>query len=119
MIIAQSFPAEGLDSGYYQPLIFIGLVYVALFIASRVLEGREDRRAETAADAAFVTILLAGAYVAILALVALASEADLVWDLIRITVIMAVFFLLVVLILFGVFEWGVGVISRLRHRGDR
>ena len=38
-------------------------------------------------------MLLSGVYVAILAVVAVASESDLVWDLVRIIVIVVVFFL--------------------------
>ncbi len=44
-------------------------------------------------DVGFLVILLSGAYVAILGVVAITSESDLVWDLVRIIVIVAVFFL--------------------------
>jgi hypothetical protein len=112
-------PSEGLSSSYYRPLILLGLLYVALFVTSRVLAGRGDQRFETAADGAFVTTLLAGVYVLILTLVALFSEPELVYDMIRIALIVMAFFALFLLVLLLIFDVGIGSISRLRHRGDR
>ena len=108
-------PSEGLASGYYTPLILAAVVYVGLFVAARVFEGRGDERAETAADVGFLVILLSGAYVAILAVVAVTSEMDLVWDLVRILVIVVVFFIVLILLFFLVFERGPAWIGRLRH----
>jgi hypothetical protein len=109
-------PSEGLSSGYYTPLIFAALVYVALFVTARVLEGRGDERSETAEDVGFVVMLLSAVYVAILAVVAVASEIDLVWDMLRIVIFIAVFFAALVLVLMLVFELGIGGISRARRR---
>ena len=109
--------SEGLSSGYYTPLILAGVVYAGLFIAARVLEGREDDRSETAEDLGFALMLLSAAYVAILLVVAVVSEMDLVWDLVRILVIVVVFFSALVLLLLLVFERGIGGISRARRRG--
>ena len=108
-------PPEGLSSGYYTPLILAALVYVGLFVAARVLEGREDERSETVEDAGFAVMLLSGAYVAILAVVAVVSKMDLVWDLVRILVIVVVFFAVLVLLLLAVFEVGIGGLSRMRQ----
>ncbi len=59
-LLAQfSTPSEGLSSSYYSPLILAGLLYLVLFVAARVLEGRGDPRAETVEDAGFVVMLLA------------------------------------------------------------
>ena len=112
-------PSEGLSSSYYSPLILLGILYLVLFVASRVLDGRGDQRAETAQDAGFVTMLLAGVYVVILTLVALTSEAELMFDMIRIAFIVMASFALFLLALLLVFDLGIGSISRLRHRGDR
>ena len=109
--------SEGLSSGYYTPLILAGVVYAALFVAARALEGRDDSRSETAEDAGFAVMLLSGVYVAILLVVAVSSEMDLVWDLVRILVIVVVFFAALVLLLLLVFERGIGGISRVRRRG--
>ena len=119
MTIAQFETApEGLSSSYFTPLILAAVLYVVLYVAARVLEGRGDERWETAEDAGFLVMLLGAAYVAILAVVAVASEMDLVWDLVRIIVVVAVFFLALVLILLLVFERGIGGLSRARRRGS-
>ena len=108
--------SEGLSSGYYTPLILAAVVYVALFVTARVLEGRGDARSETAEDAGFLLMLLGAAYVLILTVVAVASEIDLVWDLVRIVVFVVIFFAALVLLLLAVFELGIGGLSRMRRR---
>ena len=104
-------PPEGLSSGYFSPLILAGLVYAGLFVAARVFEGRDDPRWETMEDLGFGVILLAGVYVAILAVVAVVSEFDLVWDMLRIILVVVLFFLVLVLILLVVFEVAVRAIT--------
>ena len=116
MIAQVGTPAEGLSSSYFLPLILAGVLYVALFVAARVLDGRGDARSENAADAAFLLMLLSAAYTAILAVVAVASEMDLIWDLVRILVVVTVFFGLLILILLLVFERAIGGLSRMRRR---
>ena len=55
-LVAQvSVPSEGLESALYQPLYLVLILYVALFVAGRVLEGREDDRADTVQDAGFAS----------------------------------------------------------------
>jgi uncharacterized RDD family membrane protein YckC len=118
VILAQFETApEGLSSTYFTPLILAGVVYAGLFVAARVLEGREDERSETAEDAGFAVMLLSGAYVAVLLVVAVLSEMDLVWDLVRILVVVIVFFAVLVLLLLLVFERAIGGITRARRRG--
>jgi lysylphosphatidylglycerol synthetase-like protein (DUF2156 family) len=112
-----STPSEGLATSYFLPLILAALLYAVLFVAARVLNGRGDPRADTAEDAGFALIVLSGVYVAILAVVALASEIDLIWDMVRILAIIVVFFAALILLLLVVFERGIGGISRLRRRG--
>lgn len=117
MILAQvGAPTEGLSSSYFTPLILAAVLYVALFVATRVLDGRGDQRSELAADAAFLLMLLSAAYTAILAVVAVASEMDLIWDLVRILIVVVVFFGLLLLLLLLVFERGIGGLSRMRRR---
>jgi len=111
-VIAQvEIPGEGLSSGYFSPLILAGLLYAGLFVAARVFDGRNDPRWETMEDLGFGVILLSGLYVAILAVVAVVSEFDLVWDMLRILVIVGLFFLALILILLVVFELAVRVFT--------
>ncbi len=114
-------PSEGLSSSYYSPLILFGVLYLVLFVTSRVLAGRGDQRTETVQDAAFVTMILAGVYVLILTLMALTSEAELVFDMVRITLIVMAFFALFLVALLLLFDLGIGSLSRARRRarGDR
>ena len=116
MIAQVGTPAEGLSSSFFLPLILAGVLYVALFVTARVLDGRGDERSETAADAAFLLMLLSAAYTAILAVIAVASEMDLIWDLVRILFVVVVFFGILILALLLVFERGIGGLSRLRRR---
>ena len=119
MTIAQfETQSEGLSSSYFTPLILAAVLYVALYVTARVLEGRGDERWETAEDAGFLLMLLGAAYVAILTVVAVVSETDLVWDLVRIIVVVAVFFLALILVLLLVFERGIGGLSWARRRGS-
>ncbi len=106
-------PSEGLASGYFTPLILAAMAYAVLFVAARVYDGRGDSRAEQAEDLSFALILLSGGYVAILAVVAVVSEIDLIWDMLRILAIITVFFAVLLVLLLAVFELGVG---RMRRR---
>lgn len=116
MIAQVEIPSQGLSSGYYSPIWLALVLFVILFVAGNVLEGREDERSETVRDVGFLVILLTGVYVLILFLVALTSEIDLVWDMVRIVVVVAVFFAALALLLLLVFERGIGGISRARRR---
>jgi hypothetical protein len=107
-------PAEGLDSALYQPLYLVMILYVALFVLGRVLEGRDDPRADTVLDAGFALLCLAAVYVAVLVVYAVAAEFDLIVDMAEIMGIMVGFFALLVVALLGV-ELLVG----LRGRGKR
>jgi hypothetical protein len=109
-------PAEGLDSGLYQPLYLVLILYVVLFVAARVLDGRGDDRSETVQDAAFALLCLVGVYVAILLVYALSAEFDLIVDMVQIMAIMIGFFALLVVFLLGV-ELLVGLRGRHRRKG--
>lgn len=109
-------PSEGLASGYFMPLILAAVVYTVLFVVARVFDGRDDPRAGQAEDLSFALILLSGAYIAILAVVAVVSEIDLIWDMLRILAIITVFFAVLLLLLLAVFERGIGGLSRMRRR---
>jgi polyferredoxin len=107
-------PTEGLDSGLYGPLYLVLILYVALFMAGRVLEGRDDARAEPVQDAGFALLLLAAVYVFVLAVMAFASEIDLLVDLLQIMAIVIGFFAVLVLVLLAI-ELLFGVLGRSRR----
>jgi hypothetical protein len=116
-VIAQiDIPSEGLSTSYYQPLLLLFLLSLVLLIAARVLEGRGDGRAETVHDLAFVVELLIAGYLVILAIVALASEIELVGDMITIIAVIVAFFAALVLLLLVVFELAIRGITRTRKR---
>jgi len=115
-LVAQvSVPSEGLESALYQPLYLVLILYVGLFVAGRVLEGREDDRAETVQDAGFILLLLAAVYVLILLIMAVFSEFDLIADMVQIMAIVIGFFAVLVTVLLGI-ELLVGLPGRHRKR---
>ena len=115
-MIAQDVPAEGLSYGLFQPVFLAALLYALLFVVGRILEGRGDPRARKVSDVAFGLLLLTGAYVLVLGVVAIASEYELVWDMLVTTAVITVFFLLLIGLLLVLAERGIGGISRLRRR---
>jgi hypothetical protein len=108
-------PSEGLESGLYQPLYVVLVLYVILFVLGRVFEGREDPRTETVLDAGFALLCLAAVYVAVLAVYAVSSEFDLIVDMAEIMAVMIGFFALLVVFLLGV-ELLVGLPGRKRRK---
>ena len=108
-------PTEGLESGLYQPLYLVLVLYVVLFVMGRVLEGREDSRADTVLDAGFALLCLAAVYVAVLAVYALSSQFDLIVDMVEIMAVMIGFFALLVVFLLGV-ELLVGLPGRRKRK---
>lgn len=116
-LLAQvSVPSEGLDPGLLRPLYLLAILYVIMFVAGRVLEGREDDRAESVMDASFALLLLAAVYVVVLLVMAVFSEFDLLADMVQIMAIVIAFFTLLVTALLGV-ELLVGLGGRRRRRG--
>ena len=85
----------------------------SLFVAGRVLDGREDPRADTVLDAGFALLCLAAVYVAVLVVYACPSEFDLIVDMVEIMAVMIGFFALLVVVLLGV-ELLVGLPGRRR-----
>ena len=109
-------PSEGLESALYQPLYLVLILYVVLFVLGRVLDGRDDPRAETVLDAGFALMCLAAVYVAVLAVYAFTSEFDLIADMVEIMAVMIGFFAILVVVLLGV-ELLVGLGGRRRRKG--
>jgi peptidoglycan biosynthesis protein MviN/MurJ (putative lipid II flippase) len=109
-------PSEGLESGLYQPLYLVLVIYVVLFVLGRVLEGRDDPRTDTVLDAGFALLCLAAVYVAVLAVYAFTSEFDLIADMVEIMAVMIGFFAILVVVLLGI-ELLLGLRGRRRRQG--
>jgi hypothetical protein len=92
-----------LSWGLYLPLILAGLAYGAAAIVAGVMGSRgNEPGAERVRDGAFVMILLAGVWVIVLLLLALFSEPDELWDMVMITLVIVVFFVILLAVLFGI-----------------
>jgi len=109
-------PSEGLDAALYQPLYLVLVIYVALFVLGRVLDGRDDPRTDAVLDAGFALLCLAAVYVAVLAVYAFTSEFDLIADMVEIMAVMIGFFAILVVVLLGV-ELLLSVFGRGRRKG--
>ena len=110
------FPDEGVSGPYYLPLVIAGAAYVVLLLAAQVLRRRDNSEgAAKLEDLAFGLSLVAAAYVIVLVIVALTSEFDLVWDMVRIIAIVIAFFALLVVLCLLLFEMGVGRLARRRR----
>ena len=111
-------PPEGLSSSLFSPLIYGAVIYALLYVLSAVLENRDDPRAGTVGDGAFVLMALMGVYTVVLLITALATRFDLIVDMLRVLAVVMVFFAVLILVLFGV-GLLVGVVARLVRRDKR
>jgi hypothetical protein len=108
-----------LSWGLYLPLILAAALYGALVVVAGVMasRGNEDR-AERVRDSGFVVILLGGVWVIVLLLLAAFSEPDDIWDMVTITLVIVVFFALLLLVLFGI-SLLIGQVGRTAARRKR
>jgi hypothetical protein len=89
--------------GLFFPLILAGLAYAVVAIAAGVIASRgNDAGAERLRDGGFVIVLLAGVWVIVLLLLAMFSEPDELWDMVMITLVIVAFFVILLLVLFGI-----------------
>jgi cytochrome bd-type quinol oxidase subunit 2 len=96
---------DELSFSLYLPLIFLGLAYLVVLIAAQPVRARGNKElAERMLDISFGLALLAGVYVVVLLLISLVSEPDLIYDMLSIMLVVAVFFAVLLLVLFGLFE---------------
>jgi hypothetical protein len=92
-------------SSIFQPLIFLAVIAAILYVAGQVVQARGNvEGGERVLDIAFGVSLLAGVYVVIVLLLALFDEPDVIYDAILIILIVAVFFVVLLGALFGLFE---------------
>lgn len=110
--------APGLSSSLFAPLIWGAVVYVVLFVAGAVLEGRGHARGEAVGDVAFAVLLLMGLYTAVLLVTAIAQKYSLVVRMLEVLAIVMVFFAVLLVVLFALGQL-FGLIGRLIRRDDR
>ena len=111
-------PPEGLSTGLFLPLFYGAVIYALLYVVSAVLENRDDPRAGTVSDVAFVLMALMGVYTVVLLITALAARFDLVVDMLRVLAVVMVFFAVLILVLFAL-GLLVGLVARLVRRDKR
>ena len=91
-----------LEWSLYFPLILIAVAFGVVSATAGVLAGRGNTdRAERVRDVGFLILLLGGVWTVILAVLALISEPDDIGDMLTITLVIVVFFALLLLVLFG------------------
>jgi cytochrome bd-type quinol oxidase subunit 2 len=94
-----------INSALFTPVYLLGLAAVILILAGQVMTSRDrGELAEKLGDLGFGIALLTGAYVLVLLLIALISEPNLIYDAAVNIVLVALFFLILMIALFGLFE---------------
>jgi hypothetical protein len=109
-------PDEGLSSSFYPPLVFIGIACVILRVVGEVRSGEGG---EKLVDFSFLLLLVAAAYTALLALIAVVSKASLIGDMLLVLAVLVIFFGILLVGLLGIFDLGIGSISRARAERRR
>ena len=95
-----------LEWSLYSPLLLALLLYVVLFITASIMRARENEAgAERMLDIGFLLALVAGAWTAVLLIFAIMDEPDDIWDMVVIVVIIGVFFVVLLSLLFALFEF--------------
>ena len=100
----------------FLPLILAGLVFAAISVTANVMEGRGNvERAERWRDYGFLLLMAFGVWTVILLLVAIFNKPNSVGDMITITLVIVVFFALLLLAFFGI-SLLVGAVGRQMDR---
>ncbi|HEX3278640.1 MAG TPA: hypothetical protein VHR40_08965 [Thermoleophilaceae bacterium] len=87
----------------FLPLILAGLVFGAISVTANVMEGRGNaERAERWRDYGFLLMLAFGAWTVILFIVAIFNKPNSVGDMFTITLVIVVFFALLLVVFFGI-----------------
>jgi hypothetical protein len=87
----------------FQPLIFAGFAYGLISVVAGITASRgNDAGAERVRDYGFLLLLAIGAWIVVLILVSVVSEPDDVWDMLVITLVIVAFFLVLLLVFFGI-----------------
>jgi len=108
-----------LSWGLYFPLILAGVAYAIVTIVGGVMATRgNEGGAERVRDGGFLIVLAAGVWVVVLLLLSLFSEPEELWDMLIITLVLVAFFVILLLVLFGI-SLLVGRIGRTAARRRR
>lgn len=96
---------DELSFSLYLPLVVLAFVALVVFIAAQLVgSGERPELSEKLHDVSFAIALLGSIYVAVLLVISLVSEPDVIYDIILTMLIVFVFFAVLLLLLFGVFE---------------
>jgi cytochrome bd-type quinol oxidase subunit 2 len=94
-----------INSALFSPVYLMALAAVILIFVGQVMSSRgRGELAEKLSDVGFGVAFLTGVYVLVLLLIALVSQPDLIYDAAVNIVIVALFFLVLMILLFGLFE---------------
>jgi Na+-driven multidrug efflux pump len=103
----------------FLPLLLGGLAYGVVAIVAGVLVSRgNDAGAARVRDYGFVLVLAMGAWTVILLIISIFNEPDDVGDLLTITLVIAVFFAILLLVFFGLAAL-FGALGRVMSRRER
>jgi hypothetical protein len=86
----------------FLPLIVAGAIYAIVSATAGVMAGRgNEAGAERLRDYGFLILILSGVWVVILLLLALIDQPDDIGDMLTITIVIVAFFVVLLLVLFG------------------
>jgi hypothetical protein len=103
----------------YVPLILAAAAFAVIAIAAGIVASRGNHAgAERLRDVGFLVLIGFGAWTVILVLMAIFSEPDDVWDLVIITLVIVAFFVILLVVLFGI-SLLIGALGRLMSRRTR
>ena len=107
---------DGNPTAFYFPLILLGLLYGALYVAAQTAGTRRGAEArERMLDMAFGVALLVVAYTLVLLIISIVTLPDLIVDLVRIILVVGAFFAVLLGVLFALFELLIGASRRTRR----
>jgi hypothetical protein len=103
----------------FLPLILGGIAFGVFSVVAGIISSRgNDAGAERVRDYGFLLLLAIGAWTVILLFVSIFNEPDDVGDMLTITLVIVVFFALLLLAFFGI-SLLVGALGRMTSRGKR
>jgi hypothetical protein len=103
----------------FLPLLFGGIAYGLISVVAGVMSGAgNEEGAERTRDYGFLLLLAMGAWTVVLILISIFSEPDEIWDLVIITLVIAVFFVILLLAFFAI-SLVLGALRRATSRRRR
>jgi Na+-driven multidrug efflux pump len=100
----------------FLPVILAGLAYGALSVVAGVISSRGDEAAaERVRDYGFVVLMAIGAWTVILLIISIFNKPNSVWDMLVITLVIVVFFALLLIAFFAI-SLVFGALGRMTSR---